>query len=322
MEQQPREWQLLEKIALESFREQKRARRWGIFFRVLTFAYIAIAILLFMQDGENFTPDTMTKASGHTALVRLHGPIMDGELANADDVAAGLRAAFKNDHAKAVIIAINSPGGSPVHAGYIYDEIVRLRGEYPEKKVYAVISEMGASAAYYIASAADEIYADKASLVGSIGVISSGFGFVDAMKKLGIERRVITAGTNKAFLDPFQPEKQDEKLFWEQSLSVIHAQFIEQVRKGRGDRLKEDEKIFSGLIWSGQDALEKGLIDGLGSAGFVAREVIGYEEIVDYSVKPNPMDDFLNQLGMSVGEGIGRQLSASAPWQGGYPQLQ
>lgn len=316
MEQQPREWQLLEKIALESFREQKRARRWGIFFRLLTFAYIAIAILLFMQDGENFTPDTMTKASGHTALVRLHGPIMDGELANADDVAAGLRAAFKNDHAKAVIIAINSPGGSPVHAGYIYDEIVRLRGEYPDKKVYAVISEMGASAAYYIASAADEIYADKASLVGSIGVISSGFGFVDAMKKLGIERRVITAGTNKAFLDPFQPEKEDEKLFWKQSLSVIHAQFIEQVRKGRGDRLKEDEKIFSGLIWSGQDALEKGLIDGLGSAGFVAREVIGYEEIVDYSVKPNPMDDFLNQLGMSVGEGVARHLSISAPWQG------
>ena len=317
MEQDSKEWKILEKVALESFVEQRRARRWGIFFKLLTFVYFAVFLVIATQDTKTFSSDQLAKKDTHTALVRLHGAIMEEEDANANALAGGLRAAFKNENSKAIILAINSPGGSPVHAGYIYDEIVRLRAKYPEKKVYAVISDLGASAAYYIAAAADEIYADKASLVGSIGVISSGFGFTEAMEKLGIESRVITAGDNKAFLDPFQPLKEDERKFWEDSLAIIHAQFIDQVRKGRGDRLKEDDKIFSGLIWSGEQALEMGLIDGLGSAGYVAREIIGAKDIVDYSVKPNPFDEFVRQFGLSVGESISNHLSA----QSTYPQL-
>lgn len=317
MEQQSKEWKILEKVALGSFVEQRRARRWSIFFKLLTFIYISVVLVFVMQDSDSFSPEQLTKKHEHTALVRMHGVIMEDEKSSANALIAGLRAAFKNEKSKAIILAINSPGGSPVHAGYVYDEIVRLRAKYPEKKVYAVISDLGASAAYYIASAADEIYADKASLVGSIGVISSNFGFTEAMQKLGVERRVITAGENKAFLDPFQPLKEEEKVFWEQSLAVIHAQFIDQVRKGRGDRLKEDDKTFSGLIWSGEQALDMGLIDGLGSAGYVAREIVGFEDIVDYSIKSNPMDEFIRQLGLSVGESITNHLRV----QNAYPVL-
>lgn len=318
MEQQPREWQILEKVALESFREQRRSRRWGIFFKLLTFAYLFLAIALISSNSDNLGTQAVDKASDHTALVRLHGPIMDDEEASAGMVIAGLRDAFENKHSKAVILAVNSPGGSPVHAGYVYDEIVRLRNKYPEKKLYAVISDLGASAAYYIASAADEIYADKASLVGSIGVISAGFGFTGAMEKLGIERRVLTAGENKAFLDPYQPWKESDKLFWHEALDIIHNQFISEVRQGRGDRLKEDEDIFTGLIWTGEQALEKGLIDGLGSASFVAREVVGAENIVDYSMRPHPFDEFAKKLGLAASAGIMQQLKSEQM----APQLQ
>ncbi len=315
MEQQSKEWQLMEKAILASVEEQKRARRWRLFFIALFFVYLFVMLGVAASGGDKFSQAANKE---HTALVKIHGPIMEEERASANMIVGGMRAAFKNKNSKAVLLAINSPGGSPVHAGYVYDEINRLREKYPEKKVYAVISDLGASAAYYIAAAADEIYADKASLVGSIGVISASFGFTGAMEKVGVERRVIASGSNKAFLDPFQPLKEDEKVFWQDSLDVIHQQFIKQVRKGRGDRLVEDDKIFSGLIWSGEQALDKGLIDGLASAGRVARDVVGAEDIVDYTVKPNPFDELVQQFGLSASASLLKQLRL----ENHYPQFQ
>lgn len=306
-----REWQLLEKVALASVQEQRKARRWGIFFKGLTFLYLFVVLAFLVPDSEQLPGEVGYKGK-HTAVVMVKGLIMDEEAASAHTVVQGMRKAFENKNSQAVMLVINSPGGSPVHAGYIYDEIVRLREKYPDKKVYAVIEDLGASAAYYLASAADEIYADKASLVGSIGVISASFGFVDAMDKLGIERRVITAGENKAFMDPYMELKEEDRVFWEKSLAVIHEQFIDLVKKGRGDRLAEHDKLFSGLIWSGEQALDLGLVDGLGSPGQVARGVIGFEETVDYSVQPHPLDRLIKQLGMSAGTAVARYLSVNS----------
>lgn len=297
-----KEWQLLEKIALASVQEQRRARRWGIFFKLLTFTYLIGILIMFAKGGSQLNAVDMRSKSEHTALVYVQGAIMDEESASANVIVGGLRKAFENPNSKAVLLAINSPGGSPVHAGYVYDEIMRLKALYPDKKVYAVISELGASAAYYIAAAADEIYADKASLVGSIGVISAGFGFTETLEKLGVERRVIAAGDHKAFMDPYQPLKAEDREFWQQSLEIIHRQFVDQVKKGRGDRLKDNDELFSGLIWSGEQALELGLIDGLGSAGHVARDVIGAEEIVDYSMQPDPFEAFAKRFGLAAGK--------------------
>ena len=317
MESNTKEWQLLEKVALESFKEQRRSRRWGIFFKLLTFAYIFFAIALFMAGKSNMGGANIDEK--HTALVRVQGPIMSDADASANMIVGGLRDAFESEHAEAIILAINSPGGSPVHAGYVYDEIQRLKALHPDKKVYAVISDLGASAAYYIAAAADEIYADKASLVGSIGVISASFGFDQIMDKVGVDRRVITAGATKAFLDPYQPLKESDKVFWQGSLDVIHQQFITQVKNGRGDRLKESKDLFSGLIWSGEQALDMGLIDGLGSAGHVARDVIGAEDIIDYSVQRDPFEAFIKKMGLQAGMSFAAgmvqqiQVSASAP---------
>ena len=226
-----------------------------------------------------------------------------------------LRAAFEDTNTKGVILRINSPGGSPVQSGYIYDEIRRLRGEYPQTKVYAVISDLGASGAYYIASAADEIYADKASLVGSIGVTAASFGFVEAMEKLGVERRVYTSGEHKAFLDPFQPQKEEETRFWKSVLDTTHRQFIDSVKKGRGDRLKADEhpELFSGLVWSGEQALQLGLVDALGSASYVAREVIGQKEMVDFTQRDTPFDRFAKRLGTSVADRIALWMGFQGP---------
>lgn len=305
--QTSKEWQLLEKVALASVVEQRRTRRWGIFFKSLTFIYLFAIIGLFSAGGDKVTGIDVRAKETHTAVVKIHGLIMDEESASAGVVIAGLRKAFEAPKSKAIVLAINSPGGSPVHAGYVYDEIIRLRALHPEKKVYAVISDLGASAAYYIAAAADEIYADKASLVGSIGVISASFGFSEAMQKLGIERRIIVAGKNKAFLDPYQPLKDEDKAFWQESLQLIHRQFIEQVKQGRGDRLSEGEELFSGLIWSGEQAVELGLIDGLGSAGFVARNIIGAEELVDYSVMPDPITAFMRRFGVMASQAVFNQ---------------
>ena len=226
-----------------------------------------------------------------------------------------MREAFKDPKTKAVVLRINSPGGSPVQSGYIYDEIRRLRAEHPAIKLYAVISDLGASGAYYIASAADQIYADKASLVGSIGVTAAGYGFVGTMEKLGVERRTYTAGEHKAFLDPFQPQKPEETAFWQGVLETTHKQFIASVKQGRGERLKDKEhpELFSGLIWSGEQALALGLVDGLGSAGYVAREVVGEKELVDFTVEESPFDRFSKRLGASVAERLAMWMGFQGP---------
>ncbi|HCW90399.1 MAG TPA: S49 family peptidase [Marinobacter sp.] len=301
-----RDWKLIEKLVMSLQSEQRKSRRWGVFFKLLTFGYLFALLYLIQFSGAGSLNAT---AGRHTALIEVTGPIAAEELASADNIVGSLQKAFKEPDAVAVILRINSPGGSPVQAGYIYDEIKRLRGEYPDKKVYAVISDIGASGAYYIAAAADQIYADQASLVGSIGVVSGGFGFTGIMDKLGIERRLYTAGANKAFLDPFSPEEEQDVAFWQQVLETTHRQFIEKVREGRGDRLADDDRLFSGLVWTGEQALELGLVDGLGSSAHVARQIVGEKELVDYSHQPSPLRNLVDQLGVSVGEGVARYLS-------------
>lgn len=301
--------QWLKAVMKETFSEQKKARRWGVVFKLLTFAYLFVALFLVLKS----LPDQDSKTEvAHTALVQVNGVIASDKEANANRIVTGLRAAFENEHSKAVMVVINSPGGSPVQAGYVYDEMKRLRALYPEKKLYAVIAELGASGGYYIAAGAQQIYADKASLVGSIGVTASSFGFVDLMQKVGVERRHFTSGEHKAFLDPFSPEKETEAEFWQEVLDVTHQQFIEVVREGRGERIQQaeqNEKLYSGLIWNGEQALTLGLVDGLGSPGYVAREVIGVEEIVDYSVQDSTLTKMIEKLGVSIASGISNRLT-------------
>ena len=311
-----RDWQLVANIAQNVLTEQKRSRRWGIFFKLLTFLYLAVALTVFLSADRRSGMLSANKPP-HTAMVTINGIIAHDSDANANMVVTGLRRAFENDNAVAVLLVINSPGGSPVQAGYVYDEIKRLRGEYTDKKLYAVIEDLGASGGYYIAAAADEIYADKASLVGSIGVTAAGFGFVDLMEKVGIERRNFASGKHKSFLDPFAPLKQTEKVFWESVLQKTHEQFIRIVKEGRGDRLLANEELFTGLIWNGEQALDLGLIDGLGSPGYVAREIVGEEEIFNYTPRPSPIEEFTRQFGVAVGLGISRALglNTEAPVQ-------
>jgi protease-4 len=295
--QNQKEWKLLEKLLMKQFDEQKKSRRWGNIFKggVLIYMFVALFVFKFGFGGD-IAPAT----EPHTALVNVKGMIADGYEANADSIVGGLREAFEAEHSKAIVMRINSPGGSPVQSGMVYREILRLREQNPEKKVYAVITDVGASGAYYIAAAADEIYADQASIVGSIGVVSDGFGFVDAIDKLGIERRIYNAGENKAMLDPFSPRDEEQTAFFQTVLQTVHQQFIEAVKQGRGDRLRDTDKVFSGLMWSGEQALPLGLIDGLGSPGYVAREIIGHEKVVDYTPKVSPFQNFADRLGMKI----------------------
>ncbi|KFX67952.1 peptidase S49 [Pseudomonas taeanensis MS-3] len=308
-----RSWKLLEKALLASVQEQRRARRWGIFFKLLVVVYLfaglaLLAPLFNLQKG-------VAGSGSHTALIEVRGMIADQEAASADNIVGSLRAAFEDANTKGVILRINSPGGSPVQSGYIYDEIRRLRVEYPAIKLYAVISDLGASGAYYIASAADQIYADKASLVGSIGVTAAGFGFVGVMEKLGVDRRVYTSGEHKAFLDPFQPPKEEEARFWQGVLETTHRQFIDSVKQGRGERLKVDghPELFSGLVWSGEQALKLGLVDALGNTSYVAREVIGEKELVDFTVQESSFDRFAKKLGASVAEHLAIWMGFQGP---------
>ncbi|MNQ14029.1 protease-4 [Pseudomonas linyingensis] len=296
-------WKLLERAVLAGVVEQRRSRRWGIFFKSLGFLYVFVVLFLFSPWSSL---EKAAALKSHTALIEVKGVIADEERASADNIVGSLRAAFEDKNTRAVVLRINSPGGSPVQSGYIYDEIRRLRGEYPDTKLYAVITDLGASGAYYIASAADAIYADKASLVGSIGVTASGFGFVDVMQKVGVERRVYTSGEHKTFLDPFMPQKVEETRFWAEVLDTTHKQFIASVKQGRGERLKDKEhpELFSGLVWSGEQALGLGLIDGLGSASYVAREVVGEKNLVDFTRKESPIDRFAKKLGAGVAEQI------------------
>lgn len=299
----------LKAMVSETFAEQRKTRRWGIFFKGLTFIYLLGAMIVFFNSGSPLSNDK--KNSAHTAMVQVNGIIAADKEANANTIVSGLRSAFENEFSKAVMLVINSPGGSPVQAGYVFDEIKRLRLLYPDKKLYAVIADLGASGGYYIAAAADDIYADKASLVGSIGVTASSFGFVDLMKKMGVERRHFTSGKHKAFLDPFSPAKEVESEFWQEVLDVTHQQFINVVKTGRGERINKQgdlTELFSGLIWNGEQAIALGLIDGLGSPGFVAREIIKEENIIDYSVRPSVVDKLTERLGIAIGSGIANQL--------------
>ncbi len=299
---------VLERLAFDTLKEQRAARRWKIFFRLAWLVlFIALVVYLFGSDSASTTSSTE-----HTAVVELKGEIASGADASAEYVIAALRTAFEDDGAKAVVMLINSPGGSPVQAGMINDEIMRLKALH-KKPMYAVVEESCASAAYYIASAADSIYVDKASIVGSIGVLMDGFGFTGTMEKLGVERRLLTAGANKGMLDPFSPMNPQQKAFAQQMLGQIHQQFIDVVRKGRGDRLKENQDTFSGLFWTGQEAVKLGLADGLGSLDQVARDVVGAEEVVDYTRRENVAERFAKKFGASVGAGAVSTLRSLVP---------
>ncbi len=297
---------VIEKLAFEALKEQRRARRWGIFFKGLTFLYLTFLLILLLDLRQ---PDTFK--GKHSALVDVAGVIDAKGGASADNVNSALLSAFKDKNTQGVILRVNSPGGSPVQAGLIYDEILRLRGLYPNIPMYAVVEDVCASGGYYIASAADRIYVDKASLIGSIGVLMDQFGFVDSLEKLGVERRVLSAGENKAFLDPFSPLEPRHVAHAKALLGEIHQQFIEVVRKGRGTRLKESPELFSGLIWSGAKSIELGLTDALGSVDYVAREVIKAEQIVDFTQKENIAERFAKRFGAGVAQSLG--LGGSTP---------
>ena len=289
----------LEKLVFATIREQQAARRWKMFTRFMWLALLG-AIVWFVYSSAEVGTSTSTP---HTAVVEIKGEIASDSEASAENIVAALRSAFDDEGAQAVVLLINSPGGSPVQAGIINDEITRLKGLH-DKKVYAVVEETCASAAYYIAAAADNIYVDKASLVGSIGVLMDGFGFTGLMEKLGIERRLMTAGDNKGLLDPFSPQDESQRQFMQNLLAEIHTQFIDVVKKGRGDRLKETPETFSGLVWNGQQAVALGLADGLGNLDYVAREIVKAEELVDYTRRENVGLRLAKRFGASVGEGI------------------
>lgn len=306
-----REWDLLEKTMLANVEEQRRARRWSIFFKVLTFLYIGWFI--WMMSSNSGLERKVAKGTGdHVAVVDVKGVIADGEDASASAIIESLRDAFNASHSKAVILNINSPGGSPVQSAYVYDEIRRLRAVHKEKKVYAVISDMGASGAYYIASAADEIQVNPGSLVGSIGVIMQGFGVQGLMQKMGVEDRTLTAGEHKALMSPFLPVNPDEKEHLKRLLDQVHQQFITAVKEGRGQRLAANPDIFSGLFWTGQQAVELGLADGFGTIDTVARSVVGSENIVDYTRNPDPFAAFVKRLGASIGSGAVAKLAPAS----------
>ncbi|MDV6346349.1 S49 family peptidase [Nitrosomonas sp. Is35] len=271
---------LIENLALASLREQRRTRNWGIFFKLITFLYLFILLFFalgWIEDGR------VRIAEKHTALIDLRGMITPDSMSNADKVNASLRLAFQDKNTKGVVLRINSPGGSPVQAGYINDEIRRLRTKYPDIPLYAVVGDICASGGYYVAVAADKIFVDKASLIGSIGVLIDGFGFTGTLEKLGIERRLLTAGENKNFLDPFAPLDPIQKEHATHLLREIHEQFIQVVKQGRGERLKDVPEIFSGIVWTGQKSIDLGLADEMGNAEYVAREIIQAEDLVDFT---------------------------------------
>ena len=299
------ERELIERLALDSLAEQRRTRRWNLVFRFAWLAFLVTLAVLWME------PQWLHPENGgrHSALVEISGVISDEGDANADHIVAGLRAAFEDSDTAGVIMRINSPGGTPVQAGDINDEIVRLRALHPDTPVYAVISDIAVSGGYYVAAAADAIYASRSSMVGSIGVLMDGFGFVDAMHKLGVERRLITAGEHKGFMDPFSPSTDEELAHLRAMLAEVHDEFIEVVKRGRGDRLADRADIFSGLIWTGAQGKKLGLVDAFGSSSYVAREVIGAEDIVDFTLRPSHLDAITDRLGAGIARTLGAALN-------------
>ena len=295
----------LEKLAFAALEEQRVARRWRTFVRLSWLVLLsAVGWAVISRSGPSANVSTP-----HTALVEIKGEISSGGEASAEVVVAAVRAAFEDEGALAVVLLINSPGGSPVQAGIINDELRRLKAKH-NKPLYAVVEETCASAAYYIAVSADRIFVNKASVVGSIGVLMDGFGFTGLMEKLGVERRLMTAGDNKGFLDPFSPQTERQRAFAQAMLDQIHLQFIEAVKTGRGKRLKETPQTFSGLFWTGQQAIELGLADQLGNLDFVAREVVKAEEIVDYTRRENVAERLVKRFGAAVGDGAIRALKS------------
>jgi protease-4 len=306
----PPNWEraTLERIALRALEEQRRARQWQTLIRLLWLAllFLIVAAALGWVGGGSREP---IRTGKHTALVELRGVIGMESRASADKMISALNAAFKDKHTQGVVLRINSPGGSPVQSGEINDEIRRLRAKYPDIPMYVVVEDLCASGGYYVAVAADRIYVDKASLVGSIGVIISSFGFTGAMEKLGIDRRAYTSGENKDFLDPFAPENPAHKAHAKAMIDEIHQQFIKAVRDGRGKRLKESPEIFSGLVWTGERAVQLGLADGFGSLDSVARDVIKAERVVDFTPEDNYLEQLSKRLGASAAQSISQALA-------------
>lgn len=301
---------VLEQLARDALDERRRARRWGILFKSLTFGLLFaafLALLAIVGSRERICLDKCT------ALVEVRGELEAGGRASAERAIAALQAAFRNTGTKGVVVRVNSPGGSPVQAGQIYDEMRRLRGVHPDIPLYVVVDEIAASGGYYVAAAADRIYVDKASVIGSIGVIMEGFGFTGAMEKVGVERRVVTAGENKAFLDPFEPVDPRQRDYVQGMLDDVHRQFIAAVKEGRGDRLKEEPGMFTGLVWNGKRAVELGLADGLGSLDYVAREVVKAEEIVDFT----PEDSIAERVARRFGAALGGEVRFALRHAGG-----
>jgi len=295
---------VLEKLVLEVVNEKRRARRWSIFFRLVFLALIAAVVI----DATLDKFSAAASSGPHTALVEINGEIAIDSAASADNINTALQDAFSDPQTKGVILRINSPGGSPVQASQIYAEIERLRAKY-DKPVYAVCEEVCASGAYYVAAAANDIYVNPASLVGSIGVLIDGFGFSGLLDKLGVTRRLLTAGANKGFMDPFTPMPEDQKAYALSMLAQIHKQFIAAVVKGRGSRLKVNDQTFSGLVWTGESAVQQGLADGFGDVDQIAREKIKAPDIVDYTLQENVAERLIKRFGASLGMGAVQALS-------------
>ncbi len=302
--QAPWEREVLEKLVLEGIAEQRRARRWSIFFKLLFFAYLVVVTLSVLQPWSEF----VQPAGKITAKVEVKGILLEDSPASAETLIKGLKRASSDPHTQGVLLEMNSPGGSPVQAAYVYDAIRRIKQKRPNLPIIAVVTDVCASGCYYIAAAADKIYVSPASIIGSIGVIMNGFGFVEALAKLGIERRLLTAGEHKALLDPFSPVKPEEKAHVEKLLAEVHRQFIEAVKRGRGERLKDDPNLFSGLVWTGNQGIDLGLADGIGDVDYVAKEVIGAGKVVDFTPKEDVFARLARKLGTSMGETLARIL--------------
>jgi protease-4 len=308
------ERETLEKLVFATVQERRRARRWSIFFK-LSFLTVALLALWAYYDF-NFGSGDVENLGRHTALIEINGEIEAEGSGAADTVIPSLNKAFSDPGSAAVVLRIDSPGGSPVQAGIIVDEIQRLKRGYPDKPLYVVVDEICASGGYYIASAADRIYVNKASIVGSVGVLMDSFGFTGTMDKLGIERRLMTAGENKGFLDPFSPQSQKHREHAQEMLDEIHQQFIAVVRAGRGKRLKETPETFSGLYWTGAKAVDMGLADAFGTVDTVARDIVKAEDIVDYTAHEGLPERVLKNFGAAVGES-----AVKAAYHGAVPTL-
>ncbi len=304
------ERQLLEKWALAALQEQKAKRRWGIFFKLLGLSYLVAVLVLLVDWGG---PEKLADGSRHTAVVQLNGVIEASGEASAQTINQALQSAFGDKGTAGVILQVNSPGGSPVQAGIVHDEIRRLRSKHPQISLYVVVEDLCASGGYYVAVAADKIFVDKASIIGSIGVLMDGFGFTGTMEKLGVERRLLVAGVNKGFLDPFSPQDVTQKDHAQVLLGEIHKQFIEVVRRGRGERLKETPDMFSGLMWTGSQSVQLGLADGLGTVGSVARDVIKADKIVDFTIKDNLAERLAKRLRAGGTPGVASLLGIGQP---------